>query len=769
MVDHSPDDSVRKEQFNNNVENNSEQEENNNQEPDANSVGGTMEQSNLDSDEEKSAATGETEQIKESDEGDDSSGSGNAAIEVEAELDRPKQASPEPSEISAEDAGQAEKEVSTEDEQEHQDENSTSEGAITDGLTPDAVDQQPSSDTKNSTVNVTRNTSDDQVETGGQESSEDSTTDEPETTEKLPKDKPQHIKPIDYINLKQQDPVAELKRMLDEKSFNELRNKADIIKKVFYKKLHDQAEEIKSKFLKQGGAIEDFKLEEIPIEKTFKEQYQRYKEMKTEMIREVEVDKKKNLEEKYRVIEKLKELINSKESLNQTFHDFRELQNRWHAIGVVPQSNVKELWEQYHFQVEAFYDYIKINKELRDLDLKKNLEAKIKLCERAEELLLEPSIVEAFRKLQELHNTWRETGPVPAEKRDELWERFKQTTKTINKKHQEYFVSLKKEQKANLEAKTTMCEKVEQLSAQEFKTAQEWESTSKEIIEIQKVWRTIGFAPKKHNTKIYQRFRTACDSFFQKKREFFTVSDEEHEKNIQQKLELCEQAEALKDSADWPKTTDKLIALQRQWKDIGPVKKKESDKVWKRFRSACDTFFTRKAEFFSNKDKIYEENLTKKLELIQEIEDYVIIKNVDDNLAKLQEFQKRWTEIGFVPIKQKDEIQKKFREVINRKFDNLNVNDDYKRHLKFHSRVQNILTKPNADSRIRAEREKIINKIKHLENDVGLWENNIGYFSDSKNAKSMISDIQEKIEQSKQKIETLKDQINIINDLKGNH
>ena len=569
---------------------------------------------------------------------------------------------------------------------------------------------------------------------------------------------------IDYSKLSKEDLVKVLRDLIDSGNFNEIRKDVDAIKSNFYKQNKAEVEEIKQKFLEEGGQIQDFKIEESPLETELKELVNKYREFKNELNKKLESEKETNLAIKLQIIEGIKDLINSQESLNKTFHDFRELQNRWREAGPVPQGNLKDLWEKYHYHVEAFYDYIKINKELRDLDFKKNLEAKIKLCERAEELLLEPSVVEAFRKLQKLHDQWREIGPVPIDKRTELWERFKEATTKINRKHQEYFVNLKQEQKKNYEEKLVLCEKAEEIAALEIDKHEDWQIRSRELIELQKVWKKIGFAPKKYNTQVYERFRKACDSFFDKKREYYSHNREEQQNNLQLKTELCIQAEGLQDSTEWKKTTNDLIALQKRWKEIGPVPAKQSEKIWKRFRAACDTFFNNKSEFYAQIDTRYEENLEKKKKLIEDIEKYELTNDVEKNLSTLKDFQHRWSEIGFVPIKEKNDIQEQYRQTINAKFDSLKVDDTKKAILKYRNRIENMTKKPNSQHRMRMEREKFFTKLKQLENDITLWENNIGFFSDTENAESMINDVHEKIDSAKQKMEVLKAKIRLLDE-----
>jgi predicted nucleic acid-binding Zn-ribbon protein len=559
--------------------------------------------------------------------------------------------------------------------------------------------------------------------------------------------------------------IAHLGELLANHPIETIINDVENIKINYYKKHKAEIEKARKTFVEQGGELEDFKASDDPYENEIKELLRKYRDLKADYNKNQDEHKHKNLEEKYKIIEEIKELVKNKESINRTFQEFREIQKRWRSLGPVPQQNVKDLWETYHHHVEAFYDYIRINQELRDLDLKKNLESKIHLCERAEELLLETNVIEAFRVLQDLHEQWREIGPVPAEMRVEIWNRFKEATSKINKKHQVHFIDLKTEQKKNLDTKTVLCEKAEELCNMEMSSNKDWSSRSHELMELQKVWKTIGFAPKKDNAKIYKRFRDACDAFFNRKREFYGVFKEEQNNNLQLKIDLCIQAEALRESNEWKKTTEELIALQQRWKEIGPVHHKQSEKVWRRFRSACDAFFERKAKHFSEIDNSFGSNLQKKNDLIKQIEEFQITDNAEEGLKKLKGFQRQWAEIGFVPLKDKDGIQEKYREVINKKFDDLHIDDNHRLLLKFKTKLEDYLEKPNGMQRVRQEREKYITRLKQLENDIVLWENNIGFFARSSNAMTVIKDVESKIENTKKDIELLNRKISIIDDM----
>ncbi len=570
---------------------------------------------------------------------------------------------------------------------------------------------------------------------------------------------------VDYSKHTQIELVNALREVLAESETHDIREEVDAIKAVFYKNIQDNEETAKQQFIEDGGAEEDFKAEEDPYENDIKDLLKEYRQIRIDHSKQLEHEKEDNLQRKYEVIEKIKGLINTEESINKTFNEFRDLQLEWREIGLVPQAKMKDLWDLYHFHVENFYDYIKINRELRDLDLKKNLEMKIKLCEKAEELLLDSSIIRAFNTLQKFHEQWREIGPVPREQKDDIWERFKAATTKINKRHQEYFEGRKVEQKENLEAKTALCEKVEEINDKGIDSHKDWDQFSREIIELQKVWRTIGFAPRKDNNKIYERFRTACDKFFDDKRDFYSKNKEEQQNNLQLKIDLCVQAESLKDSMDWKKTTQDFINIQKKWKDVGPVPRKQSDVIWKRFRTACDYFFDKKSEHFSDVDSEQVDNLKLKEELIQEIKAFKSFESARQNLESLKEFQRRWSEIGHVPFKKKEEIQVRFRQEINKLYDELNIDEEKRNILRFRTKMSSFSESSKGQNKMRFERDKYMNKMKQLENDLVTLENNIGFFANSKNAESLIADVNKKIEVTKQKIELLKEKIRVIDDI----
>ncbi|HCM59613.1 MAG TPA: DUF349 domain-containing protein [Bacteroidales bacterium] len=570
------------------------------------------------------------------------------------------------------------------------------------------------------------------------------------------------LPPVDYSGFSRKELVETLALIVENRPPAEIIDDVARIKEFFYKKTKAEFNEKRLNFAKEGGNIEDYKSEPDELENRIKGILETYRSRRSDFNRIQESEKQDNLRRKLEIIEQIKDLVNREEAINKTFQEFRNLQNSWHATGIVPQSAVKDLWENYHHSVEMFYDYIKINRELRDLDLRKNLETKIVLCEKAEELLMEPNAVTAFKLLQDYHNQWREIGPVPHENKNDVWERFREATTKVNKRHHEFFEKQKDDQKKNLDAKTALCEKAEEIAAGEILTFADFKEKSDAILECQKLWKTIGFAPKKHNNKIYQRFRTACDNFFEKKRAFFADSKEIQVKNLQLKTELCLKAEALQESTDWKETSEMLIRLQKEWKETGPVPKKYSEKIWKRFRKACDTFFTRKSEFFAGRDTSYEDNLKSKLAIIGELEAFDPGDDMKAGFEKLKDIQKRWTEIGYVPFNRKEEIARRYKEALNKKFDKLKLDDEDKNILRYRSKVDSARSNPRAASKVRSEREKFYSRIKQLESDIVLWENNIGFFAKSAKADTMIREVEEKIAEARRNIKLLEEKVKLI-------
>ena len=559
--------------------------------------------------------------------------------------------------------------------------------------------------------------------------------------------------------------LAELVKLFEELAQNEERMKmskeAEAIKAAFYKRLAKEKAEagITSVDIIPDEVVEETAVEEaevpaeadaaevanpfVEIEKGFKEIYNKYRKERAEYNRQLEKEREQNLALKEAVIADLKALLEKQEDVNETFPEFREIQNRWRAVGPVPAQSYRNINETYQLYVEQFYDMVKINRELRDLDFKKNLEAKEKFCEYAEKLAENPNVVEAFRELQKLHEQWKEFGPVAKEYREQIWDRFKAATAVINKKYQGFFEGLKEQQTENLAKKTVLCEKVEEIAEREVANSNEWNAFSKEIEEIQKEWKTIGFASRKENQKIYDRFRAACDKFYGRKREFYTEYKDSINTNLERKISLCEAAEALKNSTEWKKATDQFINLQKQWKEIGAVPRKKSEQLWKRFRAACDEFFAERDKNAKPENDFYG-NFKAKQRLIEEIKAYVLT-GTDADMEAMQDFQKRWQEIGFVPFKEKDNIAQAYKEAMA-KFPNGRGASRGQRG----GRPQ--LT----------EKERLIQKYHALEQDIVTYENNIGFFAMSKNSEPLIKQMQERIETSKAELKALADQIKAL-------
>ncbi|MBQ6286217.1 MAG: DUF349 domain-containing protein [Bacteroidales bacterium] len=558
--------------------------------------------------------------------------------------------------------------------------------------------------------------------------------------------------------------LAELSDRFDALSQDENRMKrykeAEAIKSAFYKRLSkEKAEAGLGSRVDEPSSREDVIEEVTPVPQTelrdnpfeametaFKGVYANYKRERAEYNRQQDAQREDNFLKKQAVIEDLKALVEKQEDVSSTFPAFRQLQNRWREIGPVPATKFRDLNDTYQFYVEKFYDMVKINRDLRDLDFKKNLEAKQEFCEAAEKLSENENVVEAFRELQKLHEQWKEFGPVAKEFRDSIWDRFKAATAVINKKYQAYFEGQKEKQQENLEEKAKLCEQVEEIAAKEVKSSNEWNQLSTQIEEIQKKWRTIGFATKKENQKIYDRFRAACDQFFSRKREYYSQFKDSMNENMEKKLSLIEKAEALKDSKEWKKTTEALIALQKEWKEIGAVPRKKSEQLWKRFRAACDEFFAERDKN-SKPENDYYGNLKAKRALIDEINAYEATDEAAAQTAA-QEFAQRWREIGFVPFKEKEAVQKAYSDAMQAKFPDFSP-----RASRGQMRTSSSSRKPMT------EKDRLVQQYNKLQQDIVTYENNIGFFSASKNSEPLIKQMQERIDAAKQELKELEAKI----------
>ena len=559
--------------------------------------------------------------------------------------------------------------------------------------------------------------------------------------------------------------LAELSDMFDKLSQDENRmrryKEAEAIKSAFYKRLSkEKAEAGLGSKVDEPSSREDVIEEVAPapvaeevkdnpfeaIETAFKGVYANYKRERAEYNRQQDAQREDNFVAKQAVIEDLKALVEKQEDVSSTFPAFRELQNRWREIGPVPATKFRDLNDTYQFYVEKFYDMVKINRDLRDLDFKKNLEAKLEFCEAAEKLAEDDNVVEAFRELQKLHEQWKEYGPVAKEYRDSIWDRFKAATAVINKKYQAYFEGQKEKQQENLEEKTKLCEQVEAIAEKVVKSSGEWNQLSSEIEDIQKKWRTIGFATKKENQKIYDRFRAACDKFFARKREYYSQFKDSMNENMEKKLSIIERVEALKSSTEWKKTTEAIIALQKEWKEIGAVPRKKSEQLWKRFRAACDEFFAERDKNAKPENDYYG-NLKAKKALIDEIAAYEP-KDPEADQAAAQEFAEKFRNIGFVPYKEKESIQKAYSDAMRAKF------PDYSpRAGRSVGRGPVVARKPVS------EKDRLVQEYNKLQQDIVTYENNIGFFSASKNSEPLIQQMRERIEAAKRELKELEAKI----------
>jgi len=570
---------------------------------------------------------------------------------------------------------------------------------------------------------------------------------------------------VDYASLSKQELIDKFKEILTQANITQNKNEVEQIRSHFYKKIKQENDELKKKFIAEGGIAEEFQPKTDELEPIFKELYNAYRDKRQELIQEIERQKKENYQKKLKIIEKINELTTKPESLKSTMDEFHELNRQWKEIGVVPQQYVKDIYNKYNLARDNFYNWLKLNQEARDYDFKRNLEAKMELCEKAEQLILEENVVKALGQLQILHERWREIGPVYPDKKEEIWERFKEATHKIHKNHQEFFNKRREEEENNLKAKTILCEIAEDIANKIYNRYKEWGEATKQMIDLQQRWRTIGMVPKSENASIYKRFRAALDQFFAAKKEFYTQKSEEENKNLQLKTDLCIRVEALKDSTDWKKTTIEIINLQKEWKKIGPVSRKDSDAIWQRFRAACNEFFERKAKHFDSIENLLEENLNKKIELLKQLENFEFTENPEQDLTNVRQLQKEWFEIGPLPVNKQEEIQQQYKKAVQKLYANLKIDDKKKGILNFKLKIDSLLNTPNSKEKLQQERTSIAKELHKLENDLKVLENNIGFFSKSKNADSLIADFKKKIEEGKKQTDLLKEQIKYIDNL----
>ena len=585
---------------------------------------------------------------------------------------------------------------------------------------------------------------------------------EPATTE-TPAEEIVSEKPVEPVQkLTKEEILAKLKEVVADVE-NVAKPEIDGLKQSFYKLHNAEQEAARKLFIENGGAAENFVPQTDSVEEEFKNIMSVIKEKRSALTAELEKQKEMNLQVKLSIIEELKELVESPDDANKSYTEFKKLQQQWNEVKLVPQAKVNELWKNYQLYVEKFYDLLKLNNEFREYDFKKNLEIKTHLCEAAEKLADEADVVSAFHQLQKLHQEFRDTGPVAKELRDEIWARFKAASTTVNRRHQQHFEALKEVEQHNLDQKTVICEIIEAIDYKELTNFASWESKTQEVIALQNKWKTIGFAPQKMNVKIFERFRKACDEFFRKKGEFFKSLKEGMNENLEKKRALCEKAEALKDSTDWKATADELTKLQKEWKTIGPVAKKYSDAVWKRFISACDYFFEQKNKATSSQRSVEQENLEQKKNIIEKLNAIDDQMDTEEATQLVRDLMKEWNGVGHVPFKEKDRIYKQYHSQIDKLFERFNISASNKKLSNFKSTISSI--QEGSPQALYREREKLVRAFDNMKNELQTYENNLGFLTtSSKKGNSLLTEINRKVEKLKADIELVKEKIKVVDE-----
>ena len=551
----------------------------------------------------------------------------------------------------------------------------------------------------------------------------------------------------------QEEVVARVKELAEADATAE-KQELDALKQAFYKIHKANVAAARAQFIENGGESEAFLPAPNVLEDDFKAAMNVIKQKRAELQAELDRQKEENLQKKQEILERIKVLSATPEEANQAYKEFKELQNQWKELTLVPAEKANELWKTYQLYVEQYYDQLKLNNEFREYDFKKNLEIKTRLCETAEKLNEEADVISAFQQLQALHQEFKETGPVAKELREEIWARFKAASTAVNKRHQQYFEELKQKEEENLAHKTALCEKIEAVDLTAIKTATAWEAQTQQIIEMQKEWRTIGFAPQKMNVKIFERFRGACDRFFTEKAAFFKRLKEEQAQNLAKKTELCEKAEALKDSTDWKATADKLMQIQKEWKTIGAVPKKHSESLWQRFIGACDYFFEQKGKNTASQRGEEKENLQKKEQVIEKLKALLESDEEENKQDAVRELMREWNEIGFVPFKEKDKIYKAYHETVDQLFKALNMSAARRRLDNFKNNLKN--DAKEGGQGLSRERERLVRAYENKRSEIKTYENNLGFLTcSSKKGSNLLNEMNKKMEK-------LKDELNLI-------
>lgn len=551
--------------------------------------------------------------------------------------------------------------------------------------------------------------------------------------------------------------ITRLKEIAESEDALNRKSEVELLKVQFYRLRTMEIESAMKEFVAEGGEEALFIPQEDELEAPFKEYMNIIKEKRAAWIAAQEEELKSNYEKKEQLLQQIQTLVEKAGQGTPEVNEFKALQTQWKEIKNVPQDKVTALWKQYHFLVEQFYDLLNINSEFREYDFKKNLEIKTRICETAEALEREEDVLNAFRQLQQLHNEFRETGPVAPELREEIWTRFKSASTNINRRHQEHFEAKKQKEKENLDKKTAICEEIEKIDFGTITTYQAWNNATQQVLDLQAQWKEIGYAPQKMNVKIFERFRAACDNFFKQKSDFFKETKNTLAKNLERKKELCEAAELLKDSDDWKGTADKLTKLQKEWKEVGPVAQKHSEALWKRFVGACDTFFERRNAATSSQRSIEQENLRLKREVIEKIKAIDPALGSAEQVKHLQALAQEWNNIGFVPFKDKDKVYKEYREATNARYEELHISSNER---KLNSFKNNIGKGGNS---LQREREHLIRQYESMKSEISTYENNIGFLSVSnKKGASLVDVMRQKVEKLKQDAQIILQKIHLV-------
>ena len=567
----------------------------------------------------------------------------------------------------------------------------------------------------------------------------------------------------EYSSMSKAELVAALEALV-EKPVEEIKREENAIKMAFYQIRKEELDKEKEAFLAKGNEEAAFAPREDEDEAKLKELLNQIKEKRAAHNAAIEEARAKNLEAKQAIIDEIRAISGDADTVNKHYNKVQELRHQFQQIGEVPAANATEIWKTYQAAVESFYDMLKLNKELRDYDFKNNHEPKEQLCEEAEKLSEEENVLEAFRSLQALHDKWREIGPVAKEMRETLWARFKEASAAVNKRHQAFFEQRKKREKENEDAKTSLCEKLEAIIAEDHATYAAWDEATKQIIALQEDWKKLGFAARKVNAALFTRFRAKCDEFFSEKAAFFKRMKEEMAANLEKKVALCEKAEALKDSQDWKKTTEALVALQKEWKTVGPVVKKQSDAVWKRFVSACDYFFEQKAKLTVNVRQEERNNLKQKKAVIAAINEQLANADEKEAVKNIRELMKQWQGIGHVPFKEKDKVYAEYKKAVDAAYDKLDMKESRANIANF----ENALNNMSDTDKMYRERERLVRTYEQSVNELKTFENNLGFFNaQSKSGSSMLKEMERRIAKIKEDIAVLEKKIKLIDEKLG--